>query len=160
MVATSAAKRGTAALWGVVAALLVALVAAVAVKVGAAQRDDREAVLAAACDLTSGPCTATLPGGAGVELDLGPRPIPLAAPLAVHARLRGADPAAAELRVISTTMDMGTTAISLARSAAGRLDGEGALPVCVTGTMTWVASLYLDRDPHPAARFKFFTRTP
>jgi len=147
-------------LWGVVALLLVALVAAVAVKVGRARQDDREAILAAACDLAAGPCTAAVPGGGAVELSLSPRPIPLAAPLTVRARFRGLRPAHAELRIVSTSMDMGTTRVALTPAPSGELVGEEALPVCVTGTMTWLAALHVDGHEAPVAHFRFDTRTP
>ncbi|MCA9518287.1 MAG: hypothetical protein KC635_25300, partial [Myxococcales bacterium] len=80
-------------------------------------------------------------------------------PLAVRATFRGADPDRAELLVTSTTMDMGETAIPLARVAPGELAGEGALPVCVTREMTWLADLHLPGRDAPVASFRFDTHT-
>lgn len=149
----------TVTLWGMVAALLVALIAVVAVKAGRAKQQDVAVMLASACDLAAGPCTAPLTRGAAAEVELTPRPIPLAAPMGVAVRLRGADLASAELAITSVTMDMGTTRVPLTRTGPGRLAGSEALPVCVSGTMTWIARLTLPGEPE-ALTFRFDTRTP
>jgi hypothetical protein len=142
-----------------VAALLATLIAVIAVKAGRARQQVVATALASACDLGAGPCTAQLTRGAAAEVELTPRPIPLASPMGVAVRVRGADPASAELAITSVTMDMGTTRVSLTRTGPGALAGAEALPVCVSGTMTWIARLTLPGEPEPLT-FRFDTRTP
>lgn len=125
---------------------------------GAAPDTGDDALLVArACDLGAGSCIATLEEGVSAELTLSPRPIPLAKPLDARLVLRGASPERAELRVRSTTMSMGTTRFRFEREGDGWVAAQ-QLPVCVSGTMVWIASLRLDGED--VAHFRFETRTP
>jgi len=142
-----------------VTALLAALLLVVAVKAGRAQKQDAAAALASACDLGAGPCTVSLPTGA-VEVDLSPRPIPLASPLEVTVQVRGGDPPAGAMTITSVTMDMGTTRFALDRTAPGTLRGTDSLPICITGRMTWLAELTLAGQPMDPVVLRFDTSTP
>ncbi|TNF22606.1 MAG: hypothetical protein EP329_28385 [Deltaproteobacteria bacterium] len=128
-------------------------------KAGRARQQDAAAALAAACDIGAGPCAVSI-GGVGAEVDVSPRPIPLAAPLDVTVRFRGGAPSAAEIAITSVTMDMGTTTIPLTSTRPGTLQGRGSLPVCVVGEMTWLAELSLADRPGGVTRLRFDTRTP
>jgi hypothetical protein len=114
-------------------------------------------LVSGACDLGVGACRAVLADGGAVEVTLAPRPIPLAQPLTVNATLEGAAPERAELRIRSTTMSMGTTRFRLEPNGP-TWSGNNQLPVCVSGTMVWLATLRLDGDD--VAHFRFETRTP
>ena len=136
--------------------VLVVGVVLVLVTRGRGTPTDEERVVGA-CDLGAGPCRAELGPGASVEVTLAPRPIPLAQPLGARVALHGLAPARGELRIRSTTMKMGLTRIQL-EPHEGALAGESQLPVCVSGPMTWLATLRLDGED--VAHFRFDTRTP
>lgn len=93
-----------------------------------------------ACDLGAGPCEVAA-GPGRVTLSVGPRPIPLVAPLAVEARFRGVEVAAATVSFRSTDMSMPPTDVTLAPvdGAPGAFAGTASLPFCVTEKMHWIA---------------------
>ncbi len=96
------------------------------------------------CDLHRRSCPGSLPGGGQVELSILPHPIPYLQPLDVEVRVTGAVPRRVEIDFAGESMNMGLNRVELAASAAGRYTGKAALPVCVTGSMTWVATVIID----------------
>jgi len=88
-------------------------------------------------------CTVALPNGGAVELSFSPRPIrPL---LAFQARMtvRGVEVGSAEIDFEGTDMKMGYYRPRF-NPANGVYSAEAILPVCVTGTMQWAATILLD----------------
>lgn len=99
---------------------------------------------AADCDLQSGACSATLPAGGRLIFALTPQPIPVTAPLEMVVLLDGisADQVAVDFAGVS--MNMGYNRPVLAPVGPGRFAGQTTLPVCVTGRMTWQATVLIE----------------
>lgn len=97
------------------------------------------------CDLQRRACTATLPQGR-MELSITPRPIPLLQPLRVEVTVSGVEPRKVEVDFAGESMNMGYNRTELPATAAGRHAGEVSLPVCVSGGMTWVATVIIETD--------------
>lgn len=97
-----------------------------------------------ACDLHQGACAAPLPAGGKVSFSLTPRPIPVIAPLEMRVDLEGiaADKVAVDFAGVS--MNMGFNRPVLAAAGGGRFTGPATLPVCVTGRMTWQATVLIE----------------
>ncbi len=98
------------------------------------------------CDLQRRACPATLPQGGRLEFSIAPRPIPFLQPLRVEVRLTGVDARKIEVDFAGANMNMGYNRSELATTGAGRYAGETALPVCVSGSMTWVATVMIETD--------------
>ena len=95
------------------------------------------------CDLHSGPCTASLPGGGEVSFGLEPRTIRPMTPLRILVDLKGLDAHSVEVDFAGTDMNMGFNRVPLGQVAAGRYEGQGTLPVCVRRRMDWEAKVML-----------------
>ena len=111
-----------------------------------------QTVDAPACDLNAQPCAAELPGGGRIELSITPRPIPLVKPLQVSVRLVGVAAEALEIDFAGVSMDMGEHRLRLTADGYGNFSGTTMLPVCVSGRMTWQATLTI---ADVAVRFRF-----
>lgn len=101
------------------------------------------------CDLHRQTCHADLPDGGRIELSMTPRPVPVLKPFRVEASLSGVNAARVEIDFAGATMNMGYNRQPLAPAtpaAPGRFAGEATLPVCVTGRMSWVATLMVETD--------------
>lgn len=125
--------------------LLLALIVVVGYKLSPLllPKADRVVEPAPGCDLHRGPCSATLPNGGSLQFSIAPRPIPLVSPLALEVTLNGADADAVEVDFAGVDMDMGINRPPMAARGGGRFTGEGSLPVCVTGSMQWQATVLL-----------------
>lgn len=99
-----------------------------------------------ACDLHRQACAASLPDGGRVELSVTPRPIPMVQPLAVEVRVAGADVRKAAIDFAGVGMNMGYNRPELPAAGPGRFAGTASLPVCITGTMAWQATVLLETD--------------
>lgn len=109
-----------------------------------------------ACNLQESRCSVTLPGGAVVSFSIGTRPIPLVKPFTVTVEAPGAQRVAIDFAGVE--MDMGFNRPQLRESSAGLFVGEATLPVCVTGRMTWQATVLLDMPgSRIAVPFRFVT---
>ncbi|MCM8594886.1 hypothetical protein [Accumulibacter sp.] len=99
-----------------------------------------------ACNVGEGPCTARLPDGREIELSIQPRPIPVLKPLRIEATVRGAGVRGVDVDFAGTEMQMGYNRPRLERQSddASRFAGQTSLPVCITGTMEWEATLLVD----------------
>ena len=98
----------------------------------------------AGCDLNAQTCAAELPGGGRIALSITPRPIPVVKPLRVSAHLSGIAADKLEIDFAGVSMDMGYQRQQLVADGHGSFSGEAMLPVCVTGRMTWQATLLID----------------
>jgi hypothetical protein len=118
------------------------------------------APLAAACDLLTGPCSVAFADGARVRLDIQPRGIPVVHPLRIEVVLSGLQQSQrVELDLAAVDMDMGYNRVVLSPGASpGHWVGQGMLPVCVRGRMTWEARVLITSDAGVrSAPFRFDT---
>ncbi len=98
------------------------------------------------CNLNHNPCVATLPDGGQMEFSIEPRPIPALRPLQLQASFRGSEVRRVEVDLAGTDMKMGYNRPLLAAQAgsSGRFSGQASLPVCITGSMEWEATVLVD----------------
>lgn len=112
--------------------------------------------LVADCRLDRAICSAPLPGGGRLEMQLEPRPVPSAGPMRVIATVAGARADRIEVSFTGVDMNMGAHHLPLAAAGGGRHIGETTLPVCVTGRMMWQATVTLeDGRRHLGVPFRF-----
>lgn len=110
----------------------------------------------AACDLQQRACGASLPGGERLELSITPRPIPFLQPLQVEVDIRGMEARKVEIDFAGASMNMGYNRTPLITTGAGRHRGQASLPICVSGRMTWIATVVIETDRHRiAVPFRF-----
>ena len=111
------------------------------------------------CDLNLQACTAELPSGLRVSLDLQPRPMPTLQPLEVRLELTGQDPEWVELDLAGVEMYMGFNRSRLERVGPGSYRGETVLPVCASEAMTWAATVLPEGEQDRGeVQFRFLTR--
>lgn len=96
------------------------------------------------CRLDREVCVALLPDGGRLEMMLEPRPVPSAGPMRVIATIEGVRTDRVEVSFTGVDMNMGEHRLPLAAAGGGRYVGETTLPVCVTGRMTWQATVTLE----------------
>lgn len=96
-----------------------------------------------ACDLARQACVATLPDGGQLEFSIEPRPIPSLKPLKLQATLKGTEARKIEVDFAGTDMKMGYNRPALELSD-GRFGGQANLPVCITGKMSWDATVLVE----------------
>lgn len=126
-----------------IAAILAMLIAAVAGYLWL-PRADVPLPLVEGCRLDRQTCSAALPGGGRVKMDLEPRPVPASAPMRVTVTVEGEQPGRVEVGFQGVDMNMGLHRLPLTAIADGRHVGETTLPVCVTGRMVWQATVVLE----------------
>lgn len=116
---------------------------------------------AANCDLNREACSATLPGGGTLLLDIAPRPIPLVQPLRLKVEVRDAPASGVTIDFAGVDMNMGLNRQELAASGTGHFSGGATLPVCVSGRMAWRATVLLSsRGEQYSIPFRFDVSTP
>ncbi len=94
------------------------------------------------CDLAQGPCRYDLPEGAGsLTLDLLPRPLQAVDPMTASVTLTGVEASAVLIDFAGVDMNMGFNQISLPRANTDVFTGQASLPACISGKMTWIATL-------------------
>lgn len=109
-----------------------------------------------ACDLGRDTCSVALPGGGNLEFALSPRPVPALKPLQLSVVTHGVDARGIEVDFSGVDMQMGYNRIALAALGDGRWSGNADLPVCITGSMQWRATLIVDAGRESiAAPFAF-----
>lgn len=96
------------------------------------------------CDLNKAPCEVQLPAGGHVTLALTPRPIPPAQPIEVEVSVVGMTASLVQIDFAGVDMAMGFNRPTLQAAGPGRFVGQTTLPVCVTGRMTWQATVLLE----------------
>lgn len=112
------------------------------------------------CDLNQQSCTATLPDGGQLEFSIEPRPVPSLKPLQLRATVSGSAVRTVEVDFAGTEMKMGYNRPQLASESSNgqRFSGVASLPVCITGTMEWDATVLVDTGQAlVAAPFRFQT---
>lgn len=98
------------------------------------------------CDLNRASCTAVLPGGGRLEFSIIPRPVPALDDLRLELRLAGLTARRVEVDFTGKTMNMGLFRVELMPGSPGEFSAKAALAVCVTGGMTWVATVRIETD--------------
>ena len=127
---------------GTAAALALALIATVAIKLTRTAPETVTPVAAESpCDLQHGACTARLPGGGRLTFAIEPRPIPVLKPIQLRVQVEDLRPRAVEVAFSGTDMDMGVNRTVLKEEGEGRYAGPGMLPVCVRDRMNWRATV-------------------
>jgi len=96
------------------------------------------------CNLQREACTVSLPSGGNVTLAMGTRPVPLVKPFEVQVATSGFVPARIEVDFAGIDMNMGYNRPELAVRGAGSYAAEVTLPVCVTGSMDWQATVLVE----------------
>lgn len=96
------------------------------------------------CNLHLGVCSAPLPQGGRLTFSLTPRPIPVVEPLEMTVDLEGASAERVAVDFAGVSMNMGFNRPGLSQVATGRFAGQASLPVCVTGRMTWQATVLIE----------------
>ncbi len=110
------------------------------------------------CDLHKTPCRATLPSGGRLTLSLTPRPIPLAQPIEMVVSVEGMSPDNVQIDFAGVDMAMGFNRPTLMKAGSGEFIGPTTLPVCVTGHMTWQATVLLQTgSQRMAVPFRFIS---
>lgn len=100
----------------------------------------------AGCNLQQRACAATLPDGGRIRLSITPRPIPYLQALTVEVSTTGIEARKVEVDFAGASMNMGYNRTQLAAAGSGRHSGETSLPVCVSGGMTWIATVLIETD--------------
>jgi hypothetical protein len=111
------------------------------------------------CRLDQQACAADLPGGGRLVISIDPRPIPTTQPLRIEVAVSGLEPAGVEVDFSGVGMNMGYNRPRLEALGAGRYAGQATLPVCVTGTMAWHATVRIEAGRQIiSVPFRFDTR--
>lgn len=111
-----------------------------------------------ACNPGLQSCAATLPDGGQLVLSLSPLPIPALKPLQIEVAVRGSEVRQIEVDFAGTDMKMGFNRPLLKKQGEQHFFGQASLPVCITGTMDWEATV-LAETSHAlvAIPFRFST---
>lgn len=107
-------------------------------------RADQTVIPDPGCDLQRTMCGAPLPQGGRLTFSISPRPIPVTEPLALTVEIEGMAADKVTVDFAGVSMNMGFNRPALERVGPGRFDGQAVLPVCVTGRMTWQATVLLE----------------
>lgn len=162
---TRARFQRSTLLWGVVAALAIAVAVVLILKAWPLLNPQvsERAPLRPECDLLRQACSVRFDSGAEVGLDVLPRGIPAVHPLELRVNLEGLPvPQQVEVDFAGVDMAMGFNRAALSYdAAAGVWTGQGMLPVCVRDRMTWEARVLLRYpDRLLAAPFRFVSLRP
>ena len=96
------------------------------------------------CNPSEQACLVTLPGGGQFEFSVDPRPIPTLQPFTMQIEVSGIQADKVEIDFTGVGMNMGYNRPQLKAVLPGRFEGRASLPVCVTGTMEWRATVLLE----------------
>ncbi len=112
----------------------------------ARQPANDEALPATHCNPAAAPCSAVLPDGGKLDFSISPNPIRPLLPLNLIVMLSGAQADRIDIDFDGTQMSMGMNRASLTGNnshASNYFNGQTILPVCVTGSMEWSATIRL-----------------
>ncbi|WP_415034010.1 hypothetical protein [Azonexus sp.] len=110
----------------------------------------------ASCDLQKTACQVDVPEYGRLTFSVGTQPIPLVKPFAVKIEMPGAEQV--EIDFSGVDMDMGYNRPLLQKTGDGVFSGEATLPVCITGRMTWQATVLVETSKKRIALpFRFVT---
>ncbi len=98
------------------------------------------------CDLQKQACSAQLSDDGRLVFSILPRPIPVAKPLELSVDIFGLSARQVSVDFAGVTMDMGFNRPQLHAVSAGRFTGAFALPICLTGRMTWQATVLVESE--------------
>lgn len=96
------------------------------------------------CNLQREACTVQLPSGGNVTLAMGTHPVPLVKPFEVQVATSGFSPARVEVDFSGIEMNMGYNRPELTARGVGSYAAEVTLPVCITGSMEWQATVLIE----------------
>jgi hypothetical protein len=96
------------------------------------------------CNLQQTVCSAPLPQGGRLRFSVSPRPIQVVEPLTVAVEIDGVAAEKVSVDFAGVSMNMGFNRPALERTAPGRFSGQAILPICVTGRMTWQATVLIE----------------
>ena len=144
------------ALQAVAATLLLAIIAVVGFKLAPQLKPAVDVRLPVSpCDPGRQACTARLPDGGELTFSISPRPITPLRPLSLEVTLKGSRAQKVEVDFDGSEMRMGYNRPQL-DGESQRFLGQTTLPVCITGNMTWVATVLLsDEKQRIAIPFHF-----
>lgn len=126
----------------IILALLVAILGVVGYKLSPQRNIDTGQTLpVAACNPALDDCSVALPDGS-IELSFSPRPIRPLQAFKARLRVRNLEVRSAEIDFEGTDMKMGYYRPPF-NMTDGVLVADAILPVCVTGTMQWEATVML-----------------
>lgn len=140
--------------------LLIALVVVVGYKLSPLLLPQADLSLAPdpACDLQKAACRFALPGGGQLTVDVAQRPIPLVRAFALEVKVSDRRVERVEVDFAGVDMSMGLNRPQLQAGPDGVFRGEATLPVCVTGRMSWQATVLLGAaDARIAVPLRFTT---
>ena len=96
------------------------------------------------CNLQREACSVALPSGGKVQFAMGTRPVTLVKPFEVQVTTSGFSPTRVEVDFAGIDMNMGLNRPQLAARGAGSYTAEVTLPVCITGSMDWQATVLIE----------------
>lgn len=96
------------------------------------------------CDLQQGSCGVALPQGGRLQFFMMPRPIPVSEPVQMTVDLEGVAADRVVVDFAGVSMNMGFNRPALEKTSPGHFTGQATLPVCVTGRMTWQATVLVE----------------
>lgn len=127
----------------VILVLLAAIVGVVGYKLSPRLRATANTTLpVSACDPSLNDCRVALPHGGEIMLSFKPRPVRALQAFKAELAVRDARIRSAEIDFEGTAMKMGYYRPRL-ENANGIYSTDAILPVCVTGTMEWAATVLL-----------------
>ena len=99
------------------------------------------------CNLSVQECSVLLPQGAQLTLSIDPRPIRAMQKLSIQVDIsgNGLDPRKVEIDFDGVDMNMGYNRPTLS-GGSRHFSGQTILPICITGTMTWKATVLITTD--------------
>jgi hypothetical protein len=104
-------------------------------------------VPAAGCDLNRQSCLAEMPEDRGrIELAIAPHPVPVVQPLKITVTLTNLAASQVEVDFAGVDMNMGFNRLTLVPVGTGKFTGESTIPVCVTGRMSWRATVIVTTE--------------
>lgn len=135
----------------VVLALALACVAVVGHKLSARLRaPSAEALPVSPCDPSVQDCVVPLPGGRTLTLTIAPKPVRALEKLSVEVRVTEVRAGHVAIDFDGVDMSMGFNRAELSGND-GRFSGDAMLPVCVTGSMTWRATVFVTEGERTVA---------
>lgn len=96
------------------------------------------------CNLQREACGVKLPSGGNVTLSMATRPVPMVKPFQVEVTTGGISPDRVEVDFSGIDMNMGYNRPQLVARGAGSYSAEVTLPVCITGSMDWQATVLIE----------------
>jgi hypothetical protein len=122
------------------------LLAGIVLFAGRSSVDDGEVrlVLPPACDLARQDCGAGIAPGRSIVVSVRPQPLRGGHPFDFSVRLTGVEARSVSVRFEGVKMNMGQYSEALARGDDGGFAARMTLPVCVTGSMRWRATVLVD----------------